>query len=35
MGYNKSHRMYISRHVRFHKHVFLFDNSEQIAQVSA
>jgi histone deacetylase 1/2 len=30
----ESHRMYISRHVRFHKHVFLFDKSEQIAQVS-
>jgi hypothetical protein len=29
-----SHRIYISRHVRFHEHVFLFDNSEQIAKVS-
>ena len=29
-----SHRMYISRHVRFHEHVFPFDKSEQIAQVS-
>jgi hypothetical protein len=27
--------MYISRHVRFHEHVFSFDKSEQIAQVSA
>jgi len=27
--------MYISCHVRFHEHVFLFDNFEQIAQVSA
>jgi hypothetical protein len=25
---------YISRHVRFHEHVFPFDNSEQIAKVS-
>ena len=24
----ESHRMYISRHVRFHQHVFPFDNSE-------
>jgi hypothetical protein len=31
----ESHRMYISCHVRFHEHVFLFDNSEQIARVSA
>jgi len=31
----ESHRMYISRHVRFHEHVFSFDKSEQIAQVSA
>jgi len=30
----ESHRMYISRHVRFHEHVFPFDKSEQIAQVS-
>ena len=30
----ESHRMYISRHVRFHEHVFLFDKSEQIAHVS-
>jgi len=29
-----SHRIYISRHVRFHEHVFPFDNSEQIAKVS-
>jgi len=29
-----SHRIYISRHVRFHEHVFSFDNSEQIAKVS-
>jgi hypothetical protein len=27
--------MYISRHVRFHEHVFSFDKSEQIAKVSA
>jgi hypothetical protein len=27
--------MYISRHVRFHEHVFPFDNSEHITQVSA
>jgi len=26
--------MYISHHVRFHEHVFPFDKSEQIAQVS-
>ena len=31
----ESHRMYISRHVRFHEHVFSFDKSEQIAKVSA
>jgi len=31
----ESHRMYISHHVRFHEHVFSFDKSEQIAQVSA
>jgi len=31
----ESHRMYISRHVRFHEHVFPFDKSEQIAQVLA
>jgi histone deacetylase 1/2 len=31
----ESHRMYISRHVRFHEHVFPFDNSEHITQVSA
>ena len=30
----ESHRMYISRDVRFHEHGFPFDNSEQIAQVS-
>jgi len=29
-----SHRIYISRHVRFHEHVFPFDNSEHIAKVS-
>jgi len=29
-----SHHIYISRHVRFHEHVFSFDNSEQIAKVS-
>jgi len=29
-----SHRIYISRHVRFHEHVFPFDNYEQIAKVS-
>ena len=29
-----SHCIYISRHVRFHEHVFPFDNSEQIAKVS-
>ncbi|XP_073262717.1 uncharacterized protein [Populus alba] len=29
----ESHRMYISRHVRFHENVFPFDKSEQIAQV--
>jgi len=29
-----SHRIYISRHVRFHEHVFPFDNFEQIAKVS-
>jgi histone deacetylase 1/2 len=29
-----SNRIYISRHVRFHEHVFPFDNSEQIAKVS-
>jgi len=29
-----SHRIYISRHVRFHEHVFPFDNSKQIAKVS-
>ena len=45
-GYNSSHlcyrcfdivsqRIYISRHVRFYEHVFPFDNSEQIAKVSA
>ena len=28
-----SHRIYISCHVCFHKHVFPFDNSEQIAKV--
>jgi len=28
-----SHRIYISRHVRFYEHVFPFDNSEQIAKV--
>jgi hypothetical protein len=27
--------IYISRHVRFHEHVFPFDNFEQIAMVSA
>jgi len=31
----ESHHMYISRHVRFHEHVFPFDNSKQIAKVSA
>lgn len=31
----ESHRMYISCHVRFHEHVFPFNNSEQIVQVSA
>jgi len=30
----ESHRMYISRHVFFHVHVFPYDKSEQIAQVS-
>jgi len=30
----ESHRMYISRHVRFHEHVFAFDKFEQIVQVS-
>ena len=29
-----SHRIYISHHVCFHEHVFPFDNSEQIANVS-
>jgi len=29
-----SHRIYISRHVRFHEHVFPFDNFEQIVKVS-
>jgi len=29
-----SHCIYISRHVRFHEHVFSFDNSKQIAKVS-
>jgi hypothetical protein len=29
-----SNRIYISRHVRFHEHVFPFDNSEQITKVS-
>jgi len=31
----ESHRMYISCHVCFHEHVFSFDNSKQIARVSA
>ena len=30
-----SQYIYISRHVRFHEHVFPFDNFEQIAKVSA
>jgi len=29
-----SHHIYISHHVRFHEHVFPFDNSEQITKVS-
>jgi len=29
-----SYSIYISRHVRFHEHVYPFDNSKQIAQVS-
>jgi histone deacetylase 1/2 len=30
-----SQRIYISRHVRFHEHVFPFENYEQIAKVSS